>query len=149
MHTDLIVAAEAGARLSDVQAIVGQDDQRLSHGTARDLLIGVTVVRRLLGPETTSSPHPPGGSATHPWDPAATGDDRATALKLGLPLSGLRQILATADHHGVALRGCAGTGAVYAAIAPGTPLVRVQEAVDGLRAACTHVGGAAVVLDAA
>jgi glycolate oxidase FAD binding subunit len=67
---DLIVAAQAGARLSDVQAVVGEAGQRLAldetvpgasiggtlaantsgprrvaTGTARDLLIGITVVR--------------------------------------------------------------------------------------------------------
>lgn len=67
---DLIVAAQAGARLADVQAVVGQGGQRLAldetvpgtsiggllaantsgpgrvaTGTARDLLIGITVVR--------------------------------------------------------------------------------------------------------
>ena len=44
----------------------------------------------------------PAGGATYPWDTAATGDDRATALKLTFALSGLADVLTAARDIGAA-----------------------------------------------
>jgi glycolate oxidase FAD binding subunit len=76
---------------------------------------------------------------------AATGDDRATALKLTFALSGLADVLAAARTAGVHLRGSAGAGVVYGAIGPGSDS---GSAVNGLRAVCARHGGSLVVLDA-
>ncbi len=108
------------------------------------------TVRALLGETSTESSEAPAGGATYPWDVAATGDQRATALKLTFVLSGLSDVLAAAGDAGVpvAVRGSAGTGVVYAAIAPGTPVDAVSAAVDRLRGACAQHGGTTVVVDA-
>ena len=105
-------------------------------------------VRGLLGGDATSSDEAPAGGATYPWDPAATGDDRATALKLTFVLSGLPDVLAAARDSGVALRGSAGAGVVYAALPPATPVEEVRAAVERLRETCTRHGGSTVVVDA-
>lgn len=108
------------------------------------------TVRGLLGATSTETEEPPAGGATYPWDLAATGDQRATALKLTFVLSGLQDVLAAAGDAGVpvALRGSAGTGVAYAAIAAGTPVEAVTEAVRRIRAACARQGGTVVVVDA-
>lgn len=106
------------------------------------------TVRRLLGEASTESVDAPAGAAMFPWDLDATGDDRATALKLTFVLSGLADVLATATGSHVSLRGSAGAGVAYAAIAPGTPLEAVRDAVQRLRDVCTRHGGSAVVVDA-
>ena len=89
----------------------------------------------------------PAGGATYPWDHATTGDDRATCLKLTFVLSGLADVLTTAQKSGLHVRGSAGSGVVYAAIAPGTPVDEVRAAVDRIRETCTRAGGSAVVVD--
>jgi glycolate oxidase FAD binding subunit len=106
------------------------------------------TVRRLLGEAASESVDAPGGGATYPWDPGATGDRRATAVKLTFALSGLAGILAAGSGPGVSLRGSAGTGVAYAAIAPGSPLDDVRGVVDRLRRACVEHRGTAVVVDA-
>jgi glycolate oxidase FAD binding subunit len=105
-------------------------------------------VRGILGETSTASEAPPADGATYPWDTDATGDDRATALKLTFALSGLHDVLTVVREVGGVFRGSAGTGVAYAAIASGTPLGDVRTAVERLRSACTRQGGAAVVLDA-
>ncbi len=106
------------------------------------------TVRGLLGGSSTESTDAPAGGATYPWDLTATGEDRATALKLTFVLSGLDDVLAAARAGGVALRGSAGAGVAYGAVAAGTPVAEVAEALQRLRAACTRHGGSAVVVDA-
>ena len=106
------------------------------------------TVRSLLGDTSTESSDAPAGGAAYPWDLGASGDQRATALKLTFALSGLSDVLAAATESGVPLRGSAGSGVAYAAIAPETPVATVIAAVDRLRRACTQHGGSAVVVDA-
>jgi glycolate oxidase FAD binding subunit len=106
------------------------------------------AVRKLLGGATTESRDEPAGGATYPWDTSATGDDRATCLKLTFALSGLADVLTAAGDTGLHVRGSAGTGVVYAALDAGTPVADVGTAVDRLRDTCTKHGGSAVVVDA-
>ena len=107
------------------------------------------TVRRLLGETSTGSGvEEPADGATYPWDVTAVGDDRATALKLTFALSGLADVLTAATEAGAHVRGSAGAGVAYAALAPGTPVATVSGALDLLRRACTAHGGSAVVVDA-
>jgi glycolate oxidase FAD binding subunit len=106
------------------------------------------AVRKLLGDATTESRDDPAGGATYPWDTTATGDDRATCLKLTFALSGLADVLTTAGDTGLHVRGSAGTGVVYAARDAATPVADIGAAVDRLRDTCTSHGGSAVVVDA-
>ncbi len=106
------------------------------------------AVRKLLGGETTESQDDPAGGATYPWDTTATGDDRATCLKLTFALSGLADVLTTAGETGLHVRGSAGTGVVYAALDAGTPRATRCGGRQRLRETCTKHGGSAVVVDA-
>ena len=106
------------------------------------------TAKALLGGATMQSSDDPAGGATYPWDTAATGDDRATCLKLTFSLSGLADVLTTAGETALHLRGSAGAGVAYAALAPGTPVDEVTTAVQRIRETCTRVGGSAVVVDA-
>lgn len=107
------------------------------------------IVRALLGESATeSATDEPGGGATYPWDVTAAGDARATAFKLTFALSGLADVLRTAAETGVRLRGSAGAGVAYAALAPGTSVDVARVALDRLRRTCTERGGSAVVVDA-
>ncbi len=108
----------------------------------------VESLRSQLGAEATESQDAPAGGATYPWDVAATGDRRSTALKLTFVLSGLADVLAAATDAGVTLRGSAGSGVVYAALGPDTAIDDVRTALARLRRACTDHGGTAVVIDA-
>ena len=107
------------------------------------------TVRALLGETATeSATDQPAGGATYPWDVTAAGDDRATAFKLTFALSGLADVMQTATETGVTLRGSAGAGVAYAALAAGTPVEAARTALDRLRRTCTGRGGSAVVVDA-
>jgi glycolate dehydrogenase FAD-binding subunit len=106
------------------------------------------TVRSLLGDAATESSDEPAGGATYPWDTGATGDDRATCLKLTHVLSGLPDVLTTAREVGLHVRGSAGTGVVYAALPAGTSVELAQTAVERIRETCTIAGGSAVVVDA-
>lgn len=103
------------------------------------------VVRRLLGDATAESDSPPSGWGAYPWDPTATGGDRAVALKLTFRLSGLADVLAAAE--GLEVSGSAGAGVVYAALPAGDP-VEISATVERLRGVCAHHHGSLVVLDA-
>ena len=126
------------------------------HGTVSVLLEGredgvegrAATVRSLLGATSTDAADAPGGGSTYPWEPGATGDDRATALKLTFVLTGLADVLAAAAETGVALRGSAGAGVAYAAVPAGTPVGTVAATLARLREVCTRHGGSAVVVDA-
>ena len=103
------------------------------------------TVGALWGDGTEESQPP---TACYPWDTAARGDDRSTAVKATFALSGLADVLrsvaaAPAD---VRLRGSAGVGVVYAAV-DGDP-DDVVATVLALREVCTGHGGSTVVLDA-
>ncbi len=126
------------------------------HGSVSVLLEGreegvagrTATVRTLLGDTSTESGDEPAGGKAYPWDLGASGDRRATALKLTFALSGLAGVLGAATEVGVPLRGSAGSGVAYAGIPAGTPVADVRAAVDRLRRACTQHGGTAVVVDA-
>ncbi|MCW2844711.1 MAG: glcE [Nocardioides sp.] len=98
----------------------------------------------LLGDSSAETEEVP----AYPWDVTAAGDDRSTALKLTFALSGLAKVLEVVHVTGVRLRGSAGAGVAYAAVAPGTPPDEVRSVVDALREACAGVGGTLVVVDA-
>jgi glycolate oxidase FAD binding subunit len=85
----------------------------------------------------------------YPWDVTAAGDDRAVALKLTFRLSALAEVLAEVPvgADGLAVRGSAGAGVLYAAM-PGGDLAAVAATLDRLRAVCGASGGSVVVLDA-
>ncbi|MCH1866796.1 FAD-binding oxidoreductase [Nocardioides sp. CFH 31398] len=102
----------------------------------------------LLGGDVEVGEEPPAQGATYPWDTAATGDDRATALKVTFALSGLADVLATLEGSPAVLRGSAGSGVVYAALPSSTPVAEASALVDRLRATTTRHGGATVVVDA-
>ena len=95
------------------------------------------TVRDLLGERGGELSEDPSGGATYPWDTRATGDDRATALKLTFALSGLADVLTAARESGLHVRGSAGAGVAYAAFAPGTPVDDGSPAVDRIRETCT------------
>ena len=133
------------------------DSTHISTGVVSVLLEGredgvagrVATVRALLGETSTdSSSHQPAGGETYPWDVLAVGDDRSTAFKLTFALSGLSDVLQAATETGVTLRGSAGAGVAYAALAPGTATDAARSALDRLRHTCTARGGSAVVVDA-
>jgi glycolate oxidase FAD binding subunit len=106
------------------------------------------TVRRLLGESSSESGGAPAGGAAYPWDLGATGDQRATALKLTFVLSGLADVLTAAAEAGAVVRGSAGTGVVYAALPPGTGAETVRTSLDLLRRICAQHGGTVVVVDA-
>ena len=106
-----------------------------------------STVLELLGDASSASEDPPASGATYPWDVSATGDDRATALKLTFALSGLSDVLTVAGETGLRVRGSAGAGVLYAALDSGTPQ-QVVDVVHRLRDICTRHGGSTVVVDA-
>lgn len=99
----------------------------------------VSIVRDLLGDDSTLSDEAPSGWSTYPWGRGES------AIKLTFALSGLRDVLTVAEDVGARVRGSAGTGVVYAAIAEPE---HVPEAVERLRAVCVRHQGACVVVDA-
>jgi glycolate oxidase FAD binding subunit len=117
----------------------------LLEGTAQGVEGRTATTLGLLGGSATAQDSAPEGWSAYPWSLAATGDDRATALKLTFALSGLADVLAAARTAGVHLRGSAGAGVVYGAIGPDSDS---GSAVNGLRAVCARHGGSLVVLDA-
>lgn len=107
------------------------------------------ALRALLGPDATDAEEAPAGGAAYPWDLAATGDERDTALKTTFALSGLPDVLgALGDVDGLRLRGSAGVGVLYAALPHRTAPADVAAAVERLREVCGRHGGSAVVVDA-
>ena len=107
------------------------------------------TARRLLGAGAEEGDVPAGWGA-FPWTPGSG----ATALKVTFALSGLARVLATARSAtadaGVTLdlRGSGGAGVLYGALPADAHPVAVGSVVGRLRAECTALGGATVVLDA-
>jgi glycolate oxidase FAD binding subunit len=99
----------------------------------------VAKVGDLLGSDAVVSDAAPGAWSTYPWAQGETG------LKLTFVLSGLRDVLTVARETGAGVRGSAGTGVVYAAVADPA---RAPEALSRLRNVCTRHQGSTVVLDA-
>lgn len=111
-----------------------------------DGVAGRTQALADLLPGATAGEEPPPGWGAYPWDVAATGDDRSTALKLTFRLSGLPDVLSVAD--GLELRGSAGVGVAYAAVPPTADADEVATTLVRLRQVCAAHGGGVVVLDA-
>lgn len=113
---------------------------------------GVTArgdsVRALLGAEASTGHDAPAAGGTYPWNTDASGEDRATALKLTFVLSGLADVLGSAAEAGATLRGSAGTGVLYGALPSTMPVEEVRASLETLRAACGRHGGSVVVVDA-
>lgn len=123
----------------------------LIEGTEAGVQERAATTRHLLGAEAEED-DPPEGWGAFPW--AAAGGGRGTALKATFALSGLARVLATARaaaaDAGLALhlRGSAGAGVLYGAVPAGAEPAAVGSLVGRLRAECTALGGATVVLDA-
>ena len=122
----------------------------LLEGIAEGVLGRTTTTLDLLGAGAEVAERAPTGWARYPWDPSATGDERATALKLTCALSGLADVLGTARDVEVPVhvRGSGGAGVLHAAVPAGSDPRAVRAAVDRMRDACTRHGGSLVVLDA-
>ena len=108
--------------------------------------------RGCSGPTRARQTELPPGWGAFPW--AADGADRRqTALKATFALSGLARVLdaarTAADAAGVRLdlRGSGGAGVLYGALPADADAGAVGAVVDRLRAECTELGGALVVLD--
>jgi glycolate oxidase FAD binding subunit len=122
-------------------------------GTVRVLLEGrqagvdarARTVAALWGGTASQSRAP---DDCYPWDTAARGDGRSTAVKLTFALSGLADVLraALAAPAHVRVRGSAGVGVVHAAL--DGEVEDVVATVRSLREVCTRYGGSTVVLDA-
>lgn len=140
-HVQAVVHAQA------VPAAVEVEWPAQGTGTVSVLLQGRTegvagrtrTVRDLLGATSTESPQAPVGWAAYPWSAGQT------ALKLTFVLSGLRDVLVAAREAGADVRGSAGTGVLYGAVAD--PSV-AEAAVARLRAVCVRHQGSTVVVDA-
>ncbi len=109
----------------------------------------------LLGGSGTATEDVPGWWSAYPWEPGETG------LKLTFVLTGLQSVLAQvreigeSEGVGVAVRGSAGAGVLYAAIRPSASgadqyhlASAVRSVVDRLRTTCADFGGSVVVVDA-
>jgi glycolate oxidase FAD binding subunit len=145
VHSQVVPTAVEVDAPADGAATVGV----LLEGTAAGVEGRTDTVLDLLGGSAAVSQEAPPGWGAYPWDPAARGDDRATALKLTFALTGLADVLATAGRCDVpvSVRGSGGAGVVYAAIPARTDTVAVPAAVEMLRRACAAHGGSLVVLD--
>lgn len=111
-----------------------------------DGVSGRTEVVAGLLPGATAAEAPPPGWGGYPWDPTATGDERAVAVKLAFRISGLAEVLTAA--RGLAVAGSAGAGILYAALPPATDPTEAAATVERLRGVCVHHRGSLVVLDA-
>ncbi|MGZ4437289.1 MAG: FAD-binding oxidoreductase [Nocardioidaceae bacterium] len=122
----------------------------LLEGIAEGVLGRTTATLDLLGAGATAGDAAPEGWGAYPWAVTATGDQRASAVKLTFALSGLADVLSAARRGPapVHVRGSSGVGVVYAAIPSGSDPAAVAGSVGLLRAACSRHGGSAVVLDA-
>jgi glycolate oxidase FAD binding subunit len=108
-----------------------------------------TTTLQLLGAGAREEPELPPGWGIVPW----AGAQRSTALKATFALSGLARVLSTARAAAVDagvrldLRGSGGAGVLYGAVPADADPRAVGAVVDRLRAECTALGGALVVLD--
>jgi glycolate oxidase FAD binding subunit len=117
----------------------------LVEGTPAGVAARSAALTEILGDE----PGTPGGErgtpggrpdwwGRYPWEPGGTG------IKVTAALSRIPDLLTT----GIALRGSAGTGVLYAGSSPDTPPEEVAAVLDRLRVAARDAGGHAVVLTA-
>ena len=144
------VNVEAPGRLPDVtravvhsQAVpwaVEVDGDTLSvllGGRPDGVAARVRTVQDLVG--GTVSDTAPDWWGAYPWLPGETG------LKVTFALSGLGDVLTAAAAVGARVRGSAGTGVVYAAVADPDA---VPTALERLRGTCARHGGTVVVVEA-
>ncbi len=141
--------SQAVVHAQAVPAAVEVDCPATGAGTVAVLLEGkpdgvagrAASVRGLLAEGSTpaETEEAPAGWARYPWSPGTTG------LKLTCVLSGVGDVLAVAREVGAHVRGSAGTGVLYAAVADPD---RAGAAVRQLRKICSHHQGSAVVVDA-
>jgi len=108
----------------------------LLEGSERGVATRAEVARGLLGAAEVPAPLP-GWWGRYPWRPGEI------ALKLTCALSGVPRVLAAGRDSGAVLRGSAGAGVLYGALAPDA-----ADRVGPLRELCTSLGGSLVVLDA-
>jgi glycolate dehydrogenase FAD-binding subunit len=108
----------------------------LVEGSVAGVRDRAATLAKVLGGEIGGDP--PDWWGAYPW-----GGEQA-GVKLTAPLSKVPEVLAAAT--GVAVRGSAGAGVLYAAV-EGDPATAVG-VIERLRAACTRAGGHAVVLTA-
>ncbi len=128
--TAIEVDAPAGGGIEVAVLLEGvPDGVRGRVGTTRDLLGGT---------ETSL----PAWWSRYPWGPGDVG------VKLTAALSQVPALLAAARAAGVAVRGSAGAGVLYAGLPGGAAPELVAHVVDALRTAAHAAGGHAVVLSA-
>jgi glycolate oxidase FAD binding subunit len=142
-----------------VPAAVEVDRPAEGPGTVSVLIEGIeagvagraATARELLGAPAEEGDVPDDWGA-FPW--AGADGARPTALKATFALSGLARVLATARSAAadagvpLALRGSGGAGVLYGTLPAGAEPSAVRGVVERVRAECTSLGGATVVLDA-
>jgi glycolate oxidase FAD binding subunit len=147
LHAQVVPAAVEVDRPHEGQRWVAV----LLEGTEAGVAGRAATTRKLLGATAREEAELPPGWGTLPWDGAAA--PRPTALKATFALSGLARVLGAAQAAAadaglrLDLRGSAGAGVLYGAVAAGADAAAVGSLVGRLRAECTALGGALVVLD--
>jgi len=147
LHAQVVPAAVEVDRPVEGPATVGV----LLEGTGAGVEGRTATALGLLGAGAVDAEEPPPGWGTFPW--TGSGERRATALKATFALSGLARVLAAARTAAadaglhLHLRGSAGAGVLYGAVPLGAEAAAVGSLVARLRATCTELGGALVMLD--
>jgi glycolate oxidase FAD binding subunit len=147
LHAQVVPAAVEVDRPHEGQGWVAV----LLEGTEAGVAGRAATTRQLLGSAAREEAELPPGWGALPWDGAAA--RRPTALKATFALSGLARVLGAAQAAAadaglrLDLRGSGGTGVLYGAVAAGADAAAVGSLVGRLRAECTALGGALVVLD--
>lgn len=131
----------------DSQAVPWAVEVDWAHGGTLAVLLGgrqagvdarVGTVQQLTGGAVCEAE--PGGWGRYPWQPGETG------LKITFVLSGLRDVLTACDEVGARVRGSAGAGVVYAALAD-ADAAAVPDALARLREVAARHSGAVVLVD--
>jgi glycolate oxidase FAD binding subunit len=147
LHAQVVPAAVEVDRAHDGQGSVAV----LLEGTEAGVEARTATTLQLLGSAGREETEVPPGWGAFPWDGA--GAQRSTALKATFGLSGLARVLGTARAAAadaglrLDLRGSAGAGVLYGAVPADADARAVGSLVDRLRAECTALGGALVVVD--
>jgi glycolate oxidase FAD binding subunit len=147
LHAQVVPAAVEVDRPHDGQGSVAV----LLEGTGAGVEGRAATTLQLLGAGARGESEEPPGWGIFPW--VGAGSDRSTALKATFALSGLARVLGTARAAAAEaglrldLRGSAGAGVLYGAVPADADAGAVGSLVGSLRAECTALGGALVVLD--
>jgi glycolate oxidase FAD binding subunit len=104
----------------------------LLEGTPSGVVRRSSALARLLGDPSVAEEPPPGWSA-YPWR------DGEVGLKLTAPLSAVPRVVAAVRRHGLALRGSAGSGVLYAGLPGPAEPDAVAAMVAELRGVAEHV----------